>query len=46
MPNPKEERLSDAANSIDIGLEAYNDLLALMREQPGRRARITIAGYG
>jgi len=46
MADTKQERMSDAHDSIDIGVEAYNDLLGLVKEQPGKKARIQIAGYG
>ncbi len=46
MADTEVDRMTDAENRIDISKQAYNDLLSLSREVPGRKARIQIAGYG
>lgn len=46
MADVNQDRMTDAENQIDISTQAYSDLLALSRENPARKARIQIAGYG
>ncbi|GEM_PF-6938941 len=46
MADTERNRLSDGENRIDVAADAHADLLRLVSEKPGSKARIVIAGYG